>query len=312
MKTMKAVCIYSYGGTEVLKYEDAPKPHPAAGEVLVRVHAAAINPVDWKIREGHLEFMLHHTFPLVLGWDVSGVVDAVGPEVRRLKVGDEVFSRPDIARDGAYAEFIVIKESEVALKPKAVDHIHAAALPLAGLTAWQTLFVAGSLVAGQRVLIHAAAGGVGHLAVQLAKWKGAHVIGTASAKNHDFLRKLGADEAIDHATVKFETAIEPVDLVLDTMGGEIQERSWSVLKPGGILVSVVSPPSAETAAKHRVRQAFVFTEPDAGQLAEIAALVDGEKLKVIVETTLPLSDATRGQDLSERGHTRGKIVLRVI
>jgi NADPH:quinone reductase-like Zn-dependent oxidoreductase len=312
MKTMKAVCIYSYGGTEVLKYEDAPKPHPAAGEVLVRVHAAAINPVDWKIREGHLESMLHHTFPLVLGWDVSGVVDAVGPEVRRLKAGDEVFSRPDIARDGAYAEFIVIKESEVALKPKAVDHVHAAALPLAGLTAWQTLFVAGGLVAGQRVLIHAAAGGVGHLAVQLAKWKGAHVIGTASAKNHEFLRKLGADQVIDHATVKFETAIEPVDVVLDTLGGEIQERSWQVLKPGGILVSVVNPPSAETAAKHGVRQAFVFIEPNAGQLAEIAALVDGEKLKVIVETTLPLSDATRGQELSERGHTRGKIVLRVI
>jgi NADPH:quinone reductase-like Zn-dependent oxidoreductase len=256
--------------------------------------------------------MLHHTLPLVLGWDVSGVVDAVGPEVRRLKVGDEVFSRSDIARDGAYAEFIVIKESEVALKPKAIDHIHAAALPLAGLTAWQTLFVAGGLVAGQRVLIHAAAGGVGHLAVQLAKWKGAHVIGTASAKNHDFLRKLGADQVIDHATVKFETATEPVDLVLDTLGGEIQERSWQVLKPGGILVSVVNPPSAETAARHGVRQAFVFIEPDAGQLAEIAALVDGEKLKVIVETILPLADATRGQELSERGHTRGKIVLRVV
>ena len=312
MKTMKAVCIYSYGGTGVLKYEDAPKPHPAAGEVLVRVHAAAINPVDWKIREGHLGAMLHHTLPLVLGWDVSGVVDAVGPEVRRLKVGDEVFSRSDIARDGAYAEFIVIKESEVALKPKAIDHIHAAALPLAGLTAWQTLFVAGGLVAGQRVLIHAAAGGVGHLAVQLAKWKGAHVIGTASAKNHDFLRKLGADQVIDHATVKFETATEPVDLVLDTLGGEIQERSWQVLKPGGILVSLVNPPSAETAARHGVRQAFVFIEPNAGQLAEIAALVDGGKLKVIVETILPLADATRGQELSERGHTRGKIVLRVV
>lgn len=312
MKTMKAVCIYSYGGIEVLKYEDAPKPHPVAGEVLVRVHAAAINPVDWKIRAGHLEAMLHHTLPLVLGWDVSGVVDAVGPEVRRLKVGDEVFSRPDIARDGAYAEFIVIKESEVALKPKTIDHVHAAALPLAGLTAWQTLFVAGGLVAGQRVLIHAAAGGVGHLAVQLAKWKGAHVIGTTSAKNRKFVRKLGADQVIDHATVKFETAVEPVDVVLDTLGGEIQERSWQVLKPGGILVSVVNPPSAETAAKRGVRQAFVFTEPDAGQLAEIAALVEGEKLKVIVETILPLSDATRGQELSERGHTRGKIVLRVV
>jgi NADPH:quinone reductase-like Zn-dependent oxidoreductase len=312
MKTMKAVCIYSYGGPEVLVYEDAPRPHPDAGEVLIRVHAAGINPVDWKIREGQLKEMLHHTLPLVLGWDLSGVVEMLGPGATRLKVGDEVFSRPDIARDGAYAEFIVVKETEVALKPKSIDHIHAGALPLAGLTAWQTLFDAGGLAAGQRVLIHAAAGGVGSLAVQLAKWKGAHVIGTASAHNHDFLRKLGVDEAIDYHAVKFEDAIQPVDLVLDTLGGDIQQRSWKVLKKGGILVSVVSPPSAETAKAHGVRQAFVFIQPNAAHLAEIARLVDTEKLKVIVETILPLSDATRGQQLSERGHTRGKIVLRVI
>jgi len=312
MRTMKAVCIYSYGGPEVLVYEDAPRPHPDAGEVLVRVHAAGINPVDWKIREGHLKEMLHHTLPLVLGWDVSGVVEALGSGVTRLKVGDEVFSRPDIARDGAYAEFIVIRESEAALKPKSIDHLHAAALPLAGLTAWQSLFDAGGLSAGQRVLIHAAAGGVGHLAVQLAKWKGAHVIGTASARNHDFLRKLGVDQVVDYATVRFEEAVAPVDVVFDTLGGAIQERSWKVLKRGGILVSVVSPPSAERATAHGVRQAFVFIQPYAARLAEIATLVDGEKLKAIVETILPLSDATRGQELSERGHTRGKIVLRVI
>lgn len=312
MKTMKVVCIYSFGGPEVLRYEDAPKPHPGAGEVLVRIHAAAINPVDWKIRAGHLESMLHHTMPLVLGWDLSGVVEAVGPEVVRLKLGDEVYSRPDIKRDGAYAEFIVVREAEVALKPKSIDHIHAAALPLAGLTAWQTLFDAAQLVAGQRVLIHAAAGGVGHLAVQLAKGRGAHVIGTASAKNHDFLRRLGVDQVLDYTTVAFESAIEPVDVVLDTLGGEIQARSWQVLKPGGILVSIASPPDPAVAAKHGVRQAFVFTEPNAGQLSELATLVDGEKLKVIAETILPLSDATRAQELSERGHTRGKIVLRVV
>ena len=312
MKTMKAVSIYTYGGPEVLKYEDAPRPHPSEGEVLVRVHAAGINPVDWKIREGHLKEMLHHTLPLILGWDVSGVVETLGPEVKRLKSGDEVFSRPDISRDGAYAEFIVIKESEVALKPLSIDHIHAAALPLAGLTAWQTLFDAGGLVAGQRVLIHGGAGGVGHLAVQLAKWKGAHVITTASAANHDFLRKLGADQIVDYKTVRFEDAIEPVDIVLDTQGGEIQERSWQTLKPGGILISIANPPSAEKAKALGVRQAFVFIDPNAAHLAEIAKLVDADKLKVIVETILPLSDATRGQELSERGHTRGKIVLRVI
>ncbi len=311
MKTMKAVCIYGYGGPEVLRYEEMPRPHPGDGEVLVRVHAAAINPVDWKIREGHLKEMLKHTLPLVLGWDLSGVVEALGSGLTRLKVGDEVFSRPDISRDGAYAEYVVVKESELALKPKSLDHLHAAALPLSGLTAWQSLFDAAGLAAGQRVLIHAAAGGVGTLAVQLAKWKEAHVIGTASARNHDFLRKLGVDQIVDHETVRFEEAVQPVDVVFDTMGGEIQERSWKVLKRGGILVSIVGPPSAERAVAHGVRQAFVFTQPNLVQLTELAKLADADKLKTIVETVLPLSDATRGQELSERGHTRGKIVLRV-
>lgn len=311
MKKMKAVCIYSYGGPGVLVYEDAPCPHPGDGEVLVRVHAAGINPVDWKIREGHLKGMLHHTLPLILGWDVSGVVEALGTNLSRLKLGDEVFSRPDLSRDGAYAEFIVIRESELALKPKSIDHIHAAALPLAGLTAWQTLFDAGGLAAGQRVLIHAAAGGVGSLAVQLAKWKEAYVIGTASMHNHDFLRKLGADQVVDYERERFEDVVGPVDVVLDTLGGDIQERSWKVLKRGGILISIVSPPSAETASAHGVRQVFAFIKPDAAQLAEIAKLADAEKIKAIVETILPLSDATRGQELSQRGHTRGKIVLRV-
>lgn len=312
MKTMKTVCIYSYGGPEVLVYRDAPRPHPGAGEVLVRVHAAGVNPVDWKIREGELKGMLHHAFPLVLGWDVSGVVEGLGSGITRLKIGDEVFSRPDILRDGAYAEYILVRESEVALKPKTIDHIHAAALPLAGLTAWQTLFVAGGLAEGQRVLVHAAAGGVGHIAVQLAKWKGAHVIGTAAERNHGFLRKLGVDRVVDYDTERFDEVVQPVDVVLDTMGGDTQERSWKVLKPGGILVSIVSQPNAGMAAAHGVRQAFVFTQPNAVQLAELAKLADAEVLKAIVETILPLSDATRGQELSQRGHTQGKIVLRVV
>jgi NADPH:quinone reductase-like Zn-dependent oxidoreductase len=312
MKTMKAVSIYSYGGPSVLVYEDAPRPHPGPGEVLVRIHATGINPIDWKVREGLLKDMLHHTFPLILGWDFSGVVESLGAGLTRLKLGDEVFSHADVARDGAYAEFIVVRESEVVLKPKSIDHIHAAGLPLAALTSWQTLFVAGGLAAGQRVLIHAAAGGVGHVAVQLAKWKGAHVIGTAAERNHDFLRELGVDQVVDYDTEKFEEVVQPVDVVLDTMGGDVQARSWKVLKPGGILVSIAQPPSAEIAKAAGVRQAFIFTQPDGSQLAEIAKLVEAEKLKVIVETILALSDATRGQELSQRGHTRGKIVLRVL
>jgi NADPH:quinone reductase-like Zn-dependent oxidoreductase len=312
MKTMKAVCIYGYGGPEVLVYEDAPCPRPRDGEVLVRVHAAGINPVDWKVREGQFKDMIPVSLPLVLGWDVSGVVESVGAGVTRLAAGDEVFSRPDMSRDGAYAEYIVIAESEVALKPKSIDHVHAAAMPMAGLTAWQALFDAAGLCAGQRVLIHGAAGGVGHLAIQLAKFRGAYVICNASEHQHLFVRELGADRIVDYDTECFEDVLEPVDVVFDTIGGDVQERSWKVLKRGGMLVSIVAPPSAETAAKHGVRQAFVMSQANAGQLAEIAKLADAEKLKVIVETVLPLADATRGQELSERGHTRGKIVLRVI
>jgi NADPH:quinone reductase-like Zn-dependent oxidoreductase len=313
MKTMKCVCIYSYGGPEVLTYRDAPYPHPSDGEVVVQVHAAGVNPVDWQIREGRLNEVFHHTLPLILGWDVSGVVTSVGRSgVTRLKVGDEVFSRPNILRDGAYAEFIVIRETEVALKPKSVDHIHAAAIPLAGLTAWQSLFNSGGLSSGQKVLIHAAAGGVGSFAVQLAKLTGAYVIGTALGKNHEFVRKLGADRVIDYNEQRFEDALTDIDLVFDTVGGETQERSWKVLKPGGMLVSIVSQPSQEKAKAHGVREAFVMAQPNADQLAELAKLADSEKLKAIVETVLPLSDATRGQELSQGGHTRGKIVLRVV
>lgn len=312
MQTMKAVSIYSYGGPEVLVYEDAPRPRARVGEVQIRVHAAGVNPVDWKIREGHLKDRLHHSFPLVMGWDVSGVVEALGPGVGRLKVGDEVYSRPDLLRNGAYAEYIIVNESEIALKPPSLDHLQAAALPLAGLTAWQSLFEAGGLSSGQRVLIHAAAGGVGTYAVQLAKWKGAHVIGTASARNHDFLRRLGADEIIDYQATRFEEVAPAVDMVFDTVGGDTQERSWKVLKRGGILVSIMGPPPPELATKHGVRQAFVFVKPNALQLAEIAKVVESGKLKSVVETVLPLAEARRAQELSRGGHTRGKIVLKVI
>ena len=311
MESMKAVRIHNYGGPEVLKFEDAPRPQPGPGEVLVRIHAAAVNPVDWKVRAGRLKERIQYPLPLIPGWDFSGVVEATGPGVTRLKKGDEVYARPDIARNGAYAEYIVAKESEVAFKPKSVDHVQAAAIPLAALTAWQALFDTAGLKAGQKVLIHGAAGGVGSFAVQLAKWKGAHVIGTASGRNQSFLCQLGVDEPIDYEKMRFEDAVHDVDVVLDTIGGDTQKRSWKVLKKGGILVSIISPPSAEEAAKHGVRQGYVFVQPNASQLAEIAKLVDSGKLKPVVETVLPLAEARRAQEQSEAGHTRGKIVLKV-
>ncbi|MGE5296650.1 MAG: NADP-dependent oxidoreductase [Solirubrobacterales bacterium] len=311
MATMKAVRMHSYGGPEVLVYEDVPRPRAGKGDVLVQVYAAGVNPVDWKVREGYAKDRLGQNLPLILGWDVSGVVEEVGPGVSRLKVGDAVFSRPDSSRDGAYAEYIAIRESLVALKPKSVDHVHAAAIPLAAMTAWQALFDVGGLARGQRVLIHAAAGGVGTYAVQLAKWKGAYVFGTASTRNQEFLHSLGADSAIDYQSVAFETVVEDVDVVFDTIGGETQARSWSVLKKGGILVSIVQPPSEKEAAAHGVRQAFHYLDPKLSELEEIGRLVDAGKVRPIVDTVLPLSEARRAHEMSQTGHTRGKIVLKI-
>jgi NADPH:quinone reductase-like Zn-dependent oxidoreductase len=310
--TMKAVRIHGYGGPDTLRWEDAPCPRPAAGEIVVRVHAAGVNPVDWKVREGYLKEIMPRTFPMIPGWDFSGVVAATGSGVRRLREGDEVYSRPDLARDGAYAEYIAVKEAEVAMKPRTIDHAHAAAVPLACLTAWQALFDTAKISRGQRVLIHAAAGGVGTFAVQLAKWKGAYVIGTASPRNHEFVRQLGADEVIDYTTTRFEDVVHDVDMVFDTMAGEVQNRSWKTLKPGGVLVSILGPPSAEDAQAHGVRGALVFVRPNAEQLTVIAELIDSRTLKPIVETILPLAEARRAQDLSQAGHVRGKIVLRVV
>lgn len=308
---MKAVRIYKYGGPDVLIYEDAPQPAIADDDVLIRVHAAAVNPVDWKIREGYLKDFIPYNLPIVLGWDVSGVVEAVGAAVTQFKPGDEVYSRPNIERDGAYAEYIAVKASEVAFKPKTVDHVHAAAVPLAGITAWHCLFEAAQLAAGQRVLIHAASGGVGSYAVQFARWKGAYVIGTASARNRDFVLELGANEVIDYQTTPFEEAVEPVDVVFDTLGGDVQDRSWQIIKPGGILVSVVSPPSEEKAAAHGCRSAYVFIQPRADWLTEMAQLIDAGQVKPIVETVLPLEQAAEAHQLSQSGRTRGKIVFRV-
>src|SRR5579872_6466503 len=309
---MKAVRIHEYGGPEVLKYEDVPRPEPGEGDVLVRVHAASVNPVDWKLRAGYMKGFLDYKMPMIPGWDLSGVVEAVAPGVTAWKKGDAVYSRPDIRRDGSYAEYISVKASELAHKPKSLDHNHAAAIPLAALTAWQALFDAAGLQAGQRVLIHAAAGGVGTFAVQFARWKGAHVIGTASEKNHAFLKELGADELIDYNQARFEDVVRDVDVVLDAMAGETRDRSWKVLKKGGILVSILGQPSQEDAARHGVRGAGVFVQPNQVELEQIGALVDSGKVKPVIEAVLPLKDARKAHEMNRTLHTRGKIVLQVV
>jgi NADPH:quinone reductase-like Zn-dependent oxidoreductase len=302
---MRAVRIHNFGGPEVLRLEEVPVPEPGAEELLVRVLAAGVNPVDWKIREGQ---MGPGPLPQFMGSDFSGLVEAVGPDVKDFEIGDAVFGV--VAEDsGGYAEFATAPESRVAHKPDALDHIHAAAMPIASLTAWQALFDAGRLAAGQRVLIHAAAGGVGSFAVQFAKWKGAQVIGTASAQSSGLVRNLGADEIIDYRATRFEDSVKDIDVVLDTIGGDTQERSWRVLKRGGIIVSLVSPPSPEKAAAHSVRGVFVISKPRGDQLAGIAELVVSGRVRVNVEKVMPLTEARQAQELSQSGHAHGKIVL---
>lgn len=308
---MNAVQIHEFGGPEVLKYEEAPRPEPGAGEILLQLKAVGVNPVDWKIREGEMEGMMKHTLPLILGVDAAGIVAAVGPGVTEFAPGDEVFATLDMARNGSYAEYAVVKTETVAAKPASVDFVTAATLPVAGVTAWQCLFDSANLQAGQTVLIHGASGGVGTMAVQLAHWKGARVIGTASAQNKEFLEKLGADEVIDYHATRFEDVVSGVDVVLDTLGGDTRERSWGVLKPGGILVTTVPPPPGDAAKAHGVRGEFLFAQPGTAVLTQLAALVVSGDLTPVIATTLPLAEARRAQELSAAGHTRGKIVLTV-
>lgn len=309
MKLMKAVRIHGYGGPEVLQYEEAPAPTIGDKEVLIRVHAAAVNPLDWKVRSGSAVAWYHHNFPLILGFDVAGVIEAVGADVKHFVPGDEVYASPD---PGGYAEYVAMSAYEVAHKPRSLDFVQAAAMPIAALTAWQGLFEAAHLVAGQTVLIHGAAGSVGSFAVQLAKWRGARVIGTASGYNHAFLRELGADEAIDYTTMCFETVVDQVDVVFDTIGGETQQRSLAIMKRGGQLVALMHDFAPELAAAQGIQQHNLGVQVNANQLATLARIVDAGQLKPIVSTVLPLQDVCLAHVLSERRHTRGKIVLSVV
>lgn len=305
--TMKAVRIHSFGGPDVLRLEETPRPEPQHDQLLVRVHAAGVNPVDWKIREGRFDGL---GLPAVLGRDFSGVVEAAGADVRNFRVGEEVFGEA-AGGSGSYAEYTVAQESQIARKPPALEHVQAAALPVAALTAWQAMFDMADLRAGQKVLIHAAAGGVGSFAVQFAKRAGAYVIGTASSANSAYLGELGVSQFIDYQTTWFEDIVRDVDLVFDTMGGEIQDRSWRVLKRGGMLVSIVGPPSPEKAAAQGVRGIYFRQNPRGDQMAEIADLVAVGQVKVRVVRVFALGEARRAHELSQSGHIAGKIVLAI-
>ncbi len=309
---MKAARIHAYGGLDEVRYEEAPVPEPAAGEVLVRVHAAGVNPVDWKTSSGGGQAdKIGERFPLVLGWDVSGTVEEVGSDADGWAVGDEVFGLLRFPQPGqTYAEHVAAPSNELAPKPSRLSHVEAAAMPLAALTSWQALFDTGGLEPGQTALVHAAAGGVGHLAVQLARWKGARVLGTASGQNTDFLRSLGA-EPVDYTSQRFEGVVGEVDLALVPVDGEVADRTLGVVHRGGVLVSIRSEPSQEEAGRLGVRAERILVRPDGDELAEISSLVDAGHVRPTVAAELPLGEVKSAFELSQTGHVRGKVVLRV-
>ncbi len=308
--TMKAIRANHFGGPDVLVFEDVPRPKASSGEVLVHVRATGVNPIDWKIRSGMVKEIYPVEFPWIPGRDISGIIDEVGTNVTDLKQGDAVYGMLE-SRAGGYAEYASANASVLAPKPKSLDFIQAAALPLVSLVAWQALFDTAHLSQGQTVLIHGASGGVGHMAVQLARWKGANVIGTASPNNAQFLKELGADEVIDYHNTKFEDVVHDADIVLDLIGGDTQKRSWKVLKNGGILISTVGLSSPEEASRYGVKAVNFLSRPDGKELRQIGKLIDQGIVKPVVTNVLPLKEAAKAHELSQSGHIRGKIVLKV-
>ncbi|MFF1549069.1 NADP-dependent oxidoreductase [Streptomyces sp. NPDC058291] len=312
VNTMRVIGQDVLGGPEVLKQAEVERPAPRPNEVLVRVRAAGVNPTDWKHRAtgGFLGEP-----PFVLGWDVSGTVEAVGVGVAAFAPGDEVFGMlPYPFGHGSHAEYVIAPVRALWHKPEGVDHVQAGALPLVSLTAWQALVETAGLTPGQRVLIHAAAGGVGHVAVQIAKARGAYVIGTASAGKHDFLRELGVDEAIDYRETDFAEAVKDVDVVLDTLGGDTSVRSLGVLRPGGIVVSILpvgSDEFSEEAERLGVRAVRMLVDADRAGMRAIAELVEAGRLRATIAGTFPLAEAAEAHRLGDTGRTTGKLVLTV-
>jgi NADPH:quinone reductase-like Zn-dependent oxidoreductase len=309
--TMKAVVVHEYGGPEVLKYEDAPRPEPKDDEMLIKVFAAGVNSFDGVLRSGKYAKVFKMQLPWIPGYDIAGKVEKVGGKVNRFKVGDSVYAFISIPSGGGYAEYALAKENQVALKPATIGFTEAAGVPSVALTAWQALVDKANLQSGQTVLIHGASGGVGLFAIPIAKIRGAKVMATASTANQDFLKQLGADVAIDYKTQKFEEIAKEVDVVVDGVGGDTLARSYPIVRKGGVLVSLVAPLDQAQLDSHGIRGVSLEAESNGGELAQIGRLIDEKKLKVIVSQTFPLADAAKAQAQADTGHARGKIVLKV-
>src|SRR6201987_864991 len=305
---MKAVTISKYGDAGVLTHANIERPKPKSDGILVRNRAAAVNPVDWKIRDG-LGEMFGLQFPIVLDCEIAGTIEEVGSEVRDFRTGEPVYGYVSLQRNGGYAECTIAKSDEIAPKPESLDFDRAAAIAVGALTSWQAIFDTANLQDGQRILITGASGGVGSMAVQLAKAKGAFVIATASGKNEEFVRSLGANEFVDYTRGKFEEKVREVDVVFDTVGGDTLERSFETLRRGGCLVTTVMPPSEEKAENYGIRASMIGVQPSGEQLREINKLIAAGKLKTHIATVLPLTEVRKAHQLSESGRTRGKIIL---
>jgi NADPH:quinone reductase-like Zn-dependent oxidoreductase len=310
MPTIKTVRIHQFGGLEMLQYEDVELSMPDVTEILVASRAASVNPVDFKIRSGKYPAVKQDKLPYILGRDASGIVEKCGAGAHNFKVGDEVFGIVGI-HGGGYAEKVILDQDAVAMKPRDLDHIHAAAVPLAGQTAWQGLFRHGDVKAGQRILIHGGSGGVGHFAIQFAKARGVHVTTTVSTANIEFARGLGADLVIDYKKQPFEQAVSDLDMVFDLIDGETRERSWGLLKKGGILVTTLTEPSQQKAREHGVRATRYTVQANGDELKEISGLIETGKVKPTVAETFPLSLAADALQAVENGHSRGKIVIKI-
>ena len=304
-QTMRAVQVHRYGGSEQLKLEEKPRPQPQTGEVLVRVYAAGVNPIDWKIRQGLMKESRPVTFPYTPGIEMAGVVEDVGPAVTAFEIGQAVFGQ---IAEGAYAEFLTVSVEALALKPQTLRFVEAATVPVGATTAWRTLFDHGGLDSGQRVLIQGAAGGVGLFAVQLAKWKGAQVIGTAATANLDFVRSLGADTVVDYTTTPIESVVRDVDLVLDGVGGETLLSSLAALRRGGTLISIAGPPPQEEAQARGVR-ALMSRGAASVPLETLSRLIDESHFTVPAGKTFLLSEVQLAHSFCQSGHGRGRIVL---